>query len=106
MKARIQNYVERIKRMPNKGVRVTIGVLLIVGGILGALPILGFWMAPLGLAILSVDYAWARRATNKLKQWLVSIRGEFGKSRWGWLRRIKNAFRRRKPDKNDADADG
>jgi len=105
MKARIQNYVERIKRMPNKPVRVTIGVLLIVGGILGALPVLGFWMAPLGLAILSVDYAWARRATNKLKEWLIGIRGEFGKSRWGWLRRIRDLFRRDKRDEKHTDAE-
>ncbi len=96
MKARIQNYVERIKRMPNKGVRVSVGVLLIVGGVLGALPILGFWMIPLGLAILSVDYAWARRATAAMKRWFKGLATEYKKSRWDWIRRIGQKFRSRK----------
>lgn len=93
MKARIQNYVERIKQMPNKGIRVSVGVALIIGGILGALPVLGFWMIPLGLAILSVDYAWARRATAAMKRWLRGLATEFGRGRWDWVRRIGNRFK-------------
>ncbi|MBL4838849.1 MAG: hypothetical protein JKY34_14855 [Kordiimonadaceae bacterium] len=41
--------------------RIILGVLLIIGGILGFLPVLGFWMVPLGLVILSVDFAFVRR---------------------------------------------
>lgn len=41
--------------------RITLGVTLVVFGIFGFLPVLGFWMVPLGLAILSVDFAFARR---------------------------------------------
>lgn len=41
--------------------RVIVGVLLIVGGILGFLPVLGFWMIPLGLIFLSVDFPFVRR---------------------------------------------
>lgn len=96
MKARIQNYVERIKQMPNKGIRVSVGVALIIGGVLGALPVLGFWMIPLGLAILSVDYAWARRATAAMKRWLLGVSKEFGKNRWDWIRRIGSIFRRKR----------
>ena len=36
-------------------VRIVIGVLLIVFGILGFLPFFGFWMLPLGVVVLSVD---------------------------------------------------
>jgi hypothetical protein len=54
--------------------RMTIGVLLIVGGFLGFLPVLGFWMIPLGLMILSVDVPsvrrWRRRTTVKFGNWL------------------------------------
>ena len=54
--------------------RMVIGVLLIFGGILGFLPILGFWMIPLGLMVLSVDIPsirrWRRKKTVKLGWWL------------------------------------
>lgn len=37
------------------GLRTLVGVLLILGGLLGFLPILGFWMLPLGLVLVWVD---------------------------------------------------
>ena len=43
------------------GARTLIGVLLMVGGVLGFLPILGFWMFPLGLAFAALDFPPARR---------------------------------------------
>lgn len=42
-------------------VRGIIGVILILMGILGFLPILGFWMIPLGLAVLATDIPPLRR---------------------------------------------
>ncbi|HEV8036976.1 hypothetical protein [Yoonia sp.] len=39
------------------GVRAPIGLILIVGGIFGFLPILGFWMIPLGIAVIAMDIA-------------------------------------------------
>lgn len=35
--------------------RIPLAVLLVLGGLLGFLPILGFWMVPLGLLLLAVD---------------------------------------------------
>ena len=43
------------------GARTLIGVLLMVGGVFGFLPILGFWMFPLGLAFAALDFPPARR---------------------------------------------
>ncbi|MYK28810.1 MAG: hypothetical protein F4048_09095 [Gammaproteobacteria bacterium] len=43
------------------GVRSLIGALLMVGGVFGFLPILGFWMFPLGLAFAALDFPPARR---------------------------------------------
>ncbi len=43
------------------------GVLLIIGGILGFLPVLGFWMIPLGLIFLSVDSKFIRRRRRTLE---------------------------------------
>ena len=36
-----------------KLLRILLGTLLIVGGLLGFLPILGFWMLPLGVVLLA-----------------------------------------------------
>jgi hypothetical protein len=38
-----------------------LGAGLVVGGLLGFLPVLGFWMVPLGIAVLAVDIPAARR---------------------------------------------
>ncbi len=40
--------------------RKLIGISLIFFGFLGFLPIVGFWMIPLGLIVLSADYRFAR----------------------------------------------
>ncbi len=58
--------------------RVILGSSLVVGGILGFLPILGFWMLPLGLVVLSVDSHYVRRNRRKLEV------------RWGRWRRSKS----------------
>ena len=42
-------------------IRLVTGVLLVIGGILGFLPVLGFWMIPLGILFLSVDLHVVRR---------------------------------------------
>jgi len=47
--------------------RVILGSGLVVGGVLGFLPILGFWMLPLGLVVLSVDSPLVRRGRRRLE---------------------------------------
>lgn len=42
------------KRVP-PGLRLVLGLVLIVGGMLGFLPVLGFWMVPLGIMVASLD---------------------------------------------------
>jgi hypothetical protein len=49
--------------------RLGIGILLIIGGCLGFLPILGFWMIPLGLLVLSIDIPRVRRWRRRLVVW-------------------------------------
>ena len=51
-------------------VRILIGAVLIVLGLLGFLPILGFWMVPLGLVVLSVDVPAIRRGRRRVVVWL------------------------------------
>lgn len=51
--------------------RTAIGLALIVFGIFGFLPILGFWMIPLGFFVLSLDWAVARRARRRFSVWIT-----------------------------------
>ena len=51
--------------------RIALGSLLIVGGVLGFLPVLGFWMIPLGLIILSHDFPVVRRFRRR---WTVRFK--------------------------------
>ncbi|MFV0280712.1 MAG: PGPGW domain-containing protein [Rhodoblastus sp.] len=47
--------------------RPPLGMMLIILGCFGFLPVLGFWMIPLGLAVLALDFPIAERANR----WLV-----------------------------------
>ena len=53
----------------SRPMRVAIGVVLIFLGLLGFLPVLGFWMIPLGLLILSYEFAFVRRMRRRLALW-------------------------------------
>ena len=56
------NFLGRRVRVPaNLFLRVGLGVVLMLGGIFSFLPILGIWMLPLGLMILSIDFPPVRR---------------------------------------------
>ena len=50
--------------------RQVLGVLLLIGGMFWFLPVLGIWMIPLGLVILSVDFQWARKGHLSVQVWL------------------------------------
>ena len=61
MQVYIKGKFRQLQRHPNRGLRISIGIFLVLGGILGFLPIVGFWMLPLGLILLAVDFPWAKR---------------------------------------------
>ena len=45
----------RTFRLPRSmALRLVLGFLLVIGGFLGFLPVLGFWMIPLGIGVLSL----------------------------------------------------
>ncbi len=58
------------RRIP-PGLRLLAGILFFIGGIFGFLPVLGFWMMPLGILIASTDIPPARRA---MERWLGKTR--------------------------------
>ncbi|GHC63060.1 hypothetical protein [Limoniibacter endophyticus] len=49
--------------------RISLGIAFVIGGLLGFLPILGFWMIPVGLLILSYDFASIRRRRRRSTLW-------------------------------------
>jgi hypothetical protein len=53
----------------SRPLRIGIGILLVAFGLLGFLPVLGFWMIPLGLLVLSVDIPVVRRWRRQLAIW-------------------------------------
>ena len=63
------DYYRRLRTAPTV-VRLLIGLLLIVGGVFGLLPVLGFWMIPLGLIVILIDVPAVKRLASRLReQW-------------------------------------
>ncbi len=52
------------------GLRTLLGFVFMVGGVFGFLPVLGFWMFPLGVAFVALDIPPARRRINL---WLIKL---------------------------------
>ena len=52
------------------GFRTLLGFLFMIGGVFGFLPVLGFWMLPLGVAFVALDVPPARR---RLNLWMVTL---------------------------------
>jgi hypothetical protein len=60
------------RRLPiprSRLLRLSFGILLVLLGFLGFLPILGFWLLPIGLAVLSFDIPYLRRHRRRLLGW-------------------------------------
>jgi hypothetical protein len=52
-------------------VRWPIAIVLVFSGFLGFLPILGFWMAPLGLILIAEDLPFLRPPLARLFAWIL-----------------------------------
>lgn len=63
---RVQTAARWLRRPSSRWVRVPAGVLLLIGGVVGMLPLFGFWMLPLGLMLLTEDVPALRRARNRI----------------------------------------
>lgn len=50
-------------------IRLPAGLLLIAGGLLGFLPVLGFWMAPVGCVVLACDVPPLKRYMAPALEW-------------------------------------
>ena len=61
-----------------KWLRIGLGAALCLGGFLWIFPILGLWMLPVGLIVLSQDIPWLYERRERIE---------------GWLRKTVNAHR-------------
>lgn len=61
LRQKVRRLLVRINRCVPPGARLVLGLVLIAGGILGFLPVLGFWMVPLGLGVAWLDIRAFRR---------------------------------------------
>jgi len=71
----IDLFGRQIPMPQSRPVRITLGGTLVFLGMLGFLPVLGFWMIPLGLVVLSYDIARVRRARRRGVVWWERRRG-------------------------------
>jgi 4-alpha-glucanotransferase len=63
-------FIRWMRKPELRWLRLIAGILFIICGFVGFLPILGFWMVPLGLIILAQDSKWLQRPTLKAINWL------------------------------------
>ncbi|MFO1135198.1 MAG: PGPGW domain-containing protein [Rhodoblastus sp.] len=75
---------EWIKHSKWRWLRPPIGVSLVILGMFGFLPVIGFWMIPLGLAVLAVDFPAAEKALD----WLTE--------KWRAIEALWRAWRKKK----------
>ncbi len=69
IKGRMKRVLVWVRANVPPGLRLLLGLALIAGGVLGFLPILGFWMIPLGLAVAALDirplWRWFKRVRDR-----------------------------------------
>ena len=73
LQSRLPGWIARpvggLRNRDARWIRIPVGILLILGGFVGFLPILGFWMVPLGLLLLALDIPFLRRPMAGFMIW-------------------------------------
>jgi len=59
--------IARLRTPRYRWLRIPLGLALVIAGLFGFLPVLGFWMAPLGLSLLALDFPWAGKLLRRLQ---------------------------------------
>jgi hypothetical protein len=73
-------FLSWLRQPSNRGVRILVATLLGMGGLFSFLPVLGLWMLPLGLIIISQDFPFLQRPLVNAFQWIEARLG--GLERW------------------------
>jgi hypothetical protein len=59
-----------LRQPSSRWVRLPAAALLVAGGFVGFLPLLGFWMIPLGLILVAQDLPFMRPPMARLLAWI------------------------------------
>lgn len=84
----MRRFIDLLTQNGMRWLRVPVAFLLMAGGLLGFLPVLGFWMLPLGFLLLAIDIPLLRPAVATTS---VRARRRFGRM----LRRSRGAVAHR-----------
>jgi hypothetical protein len=74
---RLRSTVRFLRQPSRRWLRIPMGLLLTLGGVLGFLPIVGFWMLPIGLVLLADDVQQLRSCRSRILDWV-----EHRRPRW------------------------
>ena len=74
---RIRSSIRFLRQPSGRWLRIPMGVLLTLGGVVGFLPIVGFWMLPIGLALLADDVQLLRSLRSRILDWVEHHRPDW-----------------------------
>jgi hypothetical protein len=74
---RFQQWTRWLLKPESRWARIPAAALLILGGILGMLPVLGFWMLPLGFILIAEDLPIVRRGVARVLEGLERRRPQW-----------------------------
>jgi hypothetical protein len=63
-------FIVWLRKPSSRLLRIPLSVLLMLGGIFSFLPVLGFWMLPLGLVLIAQDIPALEKPTAQMLGWL------------------------------------
>ncbi|WP_099182078.1 hypothetical protein [Gluconobacter frateurii] len=66
----MQKTLSWLRKPERKWVRIPAGILFMLGGCMAFLPVLGVWMVPVGILLLSEDIPFFRRLMEKALNWI------------------------------------
>ena len=81
---RARSAIGWLRHPPRRWLRLLAAMLLIAGGILSLLPVLGLWMLPLGLALMSDDVPSLKTPLECSARWSEGA----WKARAAWRNRV------------------
>lgn len=68
--ARISRFIQWLRKPSSFAARLTVALLLILGGVFSFLPVLGIWMLPLGLLFIAQDVPFLQKPLIRSLTWM------------------------------------
>ena len=75
---RLSAWIRWLRKPNSFAVRVIVAIMLVLGGIFSFLPVLGLWMLPLGLLLISQDVLFLQKPLVATLAWI--------EGKWVWLK--------------------